>query len=162
MPMALDAKAATRTAEFLASERAAIVDAALSAVVGAHASHYAAVGRDETLARLEALFDRLIDTAGSRDVGGVVAYARQLAGERFSAGYDLSEVQIAINALEEAVWRRIFSELQADELAIALGIVSTTLGTAKDALAREYVSLATHTRAPSLDLSALFAGVRQA
>ena len=44
----------------------------------------------------------------------------------------------------------------------AMGIVSTTLGAAKDALASEYVSLATRTRAPSLDLSALFAGVKQA
>jgi hypothetical protein len=32
---------------------------------------------------------------------------------------------------------------------------------AKDALARNYVSLATNTRAPSLDLQALFAGTER-
>jgi hypothetical protein len=40
-----------------------------------------------------------------------------------------------------------------------LGLVSTILGAAKDALAREYVSLATHRHAGSLDLRALFAGI---
>ncbi len=39
-----------------------------------------------------------------------------------------------------------------------LGHVSTILGAGKDALARRYVSLATDTRAPSLDLRALFTG----
>jgi hypothetical protein len=39
-----------------------------------------------------------------------------------------------------------------------LGLVSTILGAAKDALARKYVSLATNTHAPSLDMQALFAG----
>ena len=44
------------------------------------------------------------------------------------------------------------------ELARALGLVSTVLGAAKDSLARAYVSLASQTKAPSLDLSALFKG----
>ncbi len=45
-----------------------------------------------------------------------------------------------------------------DELAEALGLVGTVLGAAKDALARAYVSLAGKSKAPSLDLSALFEG----
>ena len=162
MPMALNSKGTTRTPDFLAVQRAAIVDAAVAAVVDAHASHYDSAGPDEIRARLDALFDRLVDASATRDLGGVVAYARRLAGERFSAGYDLSEVQTAINALEEAVWGRVFSELQPREFAEALGLVTTTLGAAKDALAREYVSLATRAHAPSLDLRALFAGVDQA
>ena len=50
------------------------------------------------------------------------------------------------------------ADLEAADLAEALGLVSTVFGAAKDALGRRYVSLATHTRAPSLDLRALFAG----
>jgi len=46
-----------------------------------------------------------------------------------------------------------------DELAEAVGLLSTILGFGKDALARTYVSLASHRRVPSLDLSALFSGV---
>jgi hypothetical protein len=149
-------------AAFLDLQRAPILDGAVSAVLRAHTSHYASAGPNEIRTRLEALFDRLVAAAASRDLGSVVAYAGQLARERYSAGYDLAEIQAAINALEEAVWRRVFSELQSHEFAEALGVVSTTLGAAKDALAREYVSLATHAHAPSLDLRALFAGIEHA
>jgi hypothetical protein len=88
----------------------------------------------------------------------MLSYAEQVAEERFNAGYDLSEVQTAFNTLEEATWSRVFAELEPAEFAQALGLVSTVLGAAKDALARTYVSLATNAHAPSLDLHALFEG----
>ena len=83
---------------------------------------------------------------------------QQIAAERFTSGYDLSEVQNAFNALEGAIWTRVFAALEPGQYAEALGLVTTILGAGKDALAREYVSLATDTHAPSLDLRALFAG----
>ena len=67
-------------------------------------------------------------------------------------------MQTGFNALEAATWSRILTGLEPTQLAEALGLVSTVFGAAKDALGRRYVSLATKTRAPSLDLRALFAG----
>jgi hypothetical protein len=88
----------------------------------------------------------------------VLDYARKLAAERFESGYDLSEVQGAFNAVEEAAWSRLYARLQPEQLALSLGLVSTVLGAAKDALGREYVSLASRTHVPSLDMRALFTG----
>lgn len=147
-----------KTAEFLTHEHNVIVDAAEAALARMHARHYESAGASEVHRRLEALYDHLLDALRSRDLGPIVAYAEQVAQERFNAGYDLSEVQTAFNALEEATWTRVFAELQPTQFAEALGLVSTILGAAKDALARKYVSLATNTHAPSLDLQALFAG----
>ena len=123
-----------------------------------HVRHYESVGETEVRQRLEALYDHVLDALRSRNLGPIVASAEQVARERFEAGYDLSEVQTAFNALEEATWSRIFAGLQPTQFAEALGLVGTILGAAKDALARTYVSLATNTHAPSLDLQALFAG----
>ena len=69
-----------------------------------------------------------------------------------------TSVQTGFNALEAATWGRILTGLEPTQLAEALGLVSTVFGAAKDALGRRYVSLATKTHAPSLDLRALFAG----
>ena len=146
------------TAEFLNHEREAIVDAAEVALARTHARHYESAGANEVRHRLQALFDHVLDAVRSRDLGSIVAYAEQVAHERFNASYDLSEVQTAFNALEEATWSRIFAELEPAQFAEALGLVSTILGAAKDALARNYVSLATNAHAPSLNLQALFAG----
>ncbi|MGE5690403.1 MAG: hypothetical protein ACM33B_07580 [Pseudomonadota bacterium] len=146
------------TEAFLARERGTIVDAAEAALARVTTRHYGAEGREEVRRRLELLFDRVATAVADRDLEPVVDYARAVAEDRFAAGYDLSEVQTAFNVLEEATWLRVFAELPPDAYAEALGLVSTVLGAAKDALAQRYVSLASDAHAPALDLRALFAG----
>lgn len=153
---------ADETVAFLRRSREEIVARAALSLGGSHVRHYEAAGQREVRRRLERLYDVLVAAAASRDLGGVIAFAEQLARERFDAGYDLSEVQAACNGLEEAAWSRAFLDLPPDQYGAALGLISTVLGTAKDALARTYVSLATHTHAPALDLQALSAGTERA
>lgn len=138
-------------------ERGSIITAAHESIRHSR-THYETAGAAETRRRLEALYDQLSRAISSRDLAGIVSFARNLAAERFEAGYDLSEVQSAFNALEEATWSNLCARLEPDQLALALGLVSTVLGAAKDALAREYVSLASRTHVRSLDLRALFSG----
>jgi len=146
------------TAGFLAGERAAIVSEAEDALARLREGRYETVAASEIRERLDLLFGQLVEAVSRRSLSGVIEYAGTVARERFEAGYDLSEVQAAFNALEAATWTRIIAGLEADELAEALGLVSTVLGAAKDALGRQYVSLATRSHAPSLDLRALFDG----
>lgn len=149
-------------AELLEQHRASIVDTAEAALGRAHARHYESAGANEARRRLEALFDGVLAAAESRDLGDMLAYSRALAAQRFSAGYDLSEIQTAFNALEESMWGCLLSELRPDQLAEPLALVSTILGASKDALVREWVCLATHSHTPSLDVRALFAGTDSA
>jgi hypothetical protein len=149
---------ATETLAFLTREREAIVDAAQAGLARSHSSHYESAGALEVRRRLEALFDRVVESLVKQHLGPVSTHVQEIAEERFSSGYDLAEVQAAFGALESAVWARVFATLPPDQFAQTLGLVSTILGEAKDALARRYVSLATNTHAPSLDLRALFAG----
>jgi hypothetical protein len=88
----------------------------------------------------------------------MIAHAEGIARERFEAGFDLWEVQTAFNVLEEAIWVRILKELAPTDFAEALGIISTVLGVGKDTLARRYVSLASRSRVPTLNLQSLFTG----
>ena len=86
------------------------------------------------------------------------AHADTIARERFSAGYDLWEVQTLFNVLEEVVWNRILKELPPGDFAEAIGLVSTAPGTGKDTLARRYVTLAGKARVSTLYLQSLFTG----
>jgi hypothetical protein len=92
----------------------------------------------------------------------MVAHTDSIARERFASGFDLWEVQTAFNVLEEAIWVHILKELPPTEYAEALGLVSTVLGTGKDTLARRYVSLASKTKASTLNLQSLFTGMEGA
>ncbi len=67
-------------------------------------------------------------------------------------------MQTAFNVLEEAMWRTVVAATPPDQLAEAVGLLSTVLGAGKDALAAAYVSLATQHHVGSLDLTAMFQG----
>lgn len=146
------------TTEFLVDHRPAIIDGAAAALHESAERHYQSLDSKTVRSRLEFLYDRVVAAAVSRDLSSVLSYASDLADQRFAAGYDVAEIQFAVNALEEAVWREVFSALPPGEHAETLALVSTIFGAAKDALAREYVTLASHTHAPSLDVRRLFAG----
>jgi hypothetical protein len=152
-----DAPSAAELVRVLERERASIVRAA-SDSIRRSPTHYVAEGEDEIQRRIETLYDELLTAVSRRDLSSVLEYARRLAAGRFRSGYDLSEVQSAFNALEEATWTCLCARLEQEQLGLSLGLVSTVLGAAKDALAREYVSLASHERMPALDLRALFTG----
>jgi hypothetical protein len=156
-----DPEGSAELLQILEQERAPIVDAACESLQHSR-THYESAGREETRRRVEALCDELLGALSSRDLGHILDYARELAAERFDSGYDLSEVQGAFNAVEEAAWTRLCARLEPEQLALSLGLVSTVLGAAKDALGREYVSLASKTHVPSLDMSALFTGASAA
>jgi len=113
-----------------------------------------------TTQRYRKVFDLIVESIAKRDVGPLLTWSKELAERQFSAGHDLSEVQTAINALEEALWKRLLDVLDPSEFAKAIGAVSTVLGLSKDMIARTYVSLASHQRAPSLDMSRLFSGTQ--
>jgi hypothetical protein len=121
-------------------------------------THYAASGPEMTKDRLRVLFDVVVVGIADRELGPVLAYAKDLARQRFSAGFGVGEVQTAFNALEEAAWRYVVANCKGQELVDAVAALGTVLGAGKDELAREYVSLASNKHVPSLDLSALFGG----
>lgn len=135
-----------------------VIDEASSALQRSHVTHYELAGETLTRQRLTELFHTVATAIRTRHLGELSTYVEQLAVERFDQGFDVSEVQIAFNALEEAMWRRVVSAASADELADALGLLSTVLGFGKDATTRKYVSLASQKHVRSLDLSKLFAG----
>ena len=135
-----------------------VLDEAYSALHRAHVAHYELAGEAFTRQALADLFRLVVDAIRNRDLAEMSAYSEGIAAERFNHGYDISEVQMAFNSLEDAMWRRVVSTEPPGDLAEAIGLLSTVLGFGKDAVARTYLSLACQRHVPSLDLSALFAG----
>lgn len=145
--------------EVLTTEGDAIVDSAAAALERSNLPHYAAAGTDAARERLAQLLTLVVTSVHTRDLVPIVDYATQIARERFDAGFDIREVQAAFNVLEEAAWARVVDAIAPRDLAEAVGMVTTVIGAGRDALAREYVSLASKQHVPTLDLSALFRGV---
>ncbi len=144
--------------KILEEGRQEMLEEAVESVRRARLEGYEKAGLDLTRKRLGDLLDLVITAVLARNLAPIIAHANTVATERFEAGVDLSEVQTAFNVLEEVIWLRILKKLPAAKQAEALGLVGTVLGSAKDSLARKYVSMATQTHTPSLNLKALFLG----
>lgn len=145
-------------AGFLTAHRASILDRASTGVASRRLPHYEAAGADEVSSRLAALFDVVVGAAAERHLEAALVYAEGLASSRQQAGHDLSEVQRAINALEEQLWHAVLVDAPADVQGYALGVVSTVLGAIKDRLGCAYVSQAASTPTHTLRLDELFRG----
>jgi hypothetical protein len=135
-----------------------ITEAACEAMARSHAKSYEKAGIEHIHQRIRALYVLTVRAVKEKNLGPMVAHAETIARERFTAGYDLWEVQTAFNVLEESIWTRVLKELPPNDYGEALGMVSTVLGAGKDTLARRYVSLASKMKAPPLNLQSLFSG----
>jgi hypothetical protein len=135
-----------------------LVDEALTELRHARLQHYIADGEEITRKRVTEFIERAMECFSSRRAEPMVEHAAHIARERHAAGYDLFEVQTAINVIEEALWKRILSSVDSDELAHALGMVNAIFGMSKDVLARTYVSLATNRETPRKELKDILDG----
>lgn len=122
-------------------------------------AHYERQGETFTRSALAAVFDLVVAAISDRELAALSVHADAIAEERFHSGFDISEVQAAFNALEVAMWRKVVASTALDDLAESIGLLSTVMGFAKDALARRYISLASNRHVHSLDMSALFGGL---
>lgn len=155
--MPLDPLAPPRTADLLAHEREAIVAAAVSA--GLRYANRETAGGATTLAlRLDAALGQAIQSLASHDLGPAIRFGESLAGERHAGGFQIAEVQDALDALEAASWSRLVAKLDPSQHARALADVSTVFGAMKDALGRRWVDETARHGLRTVDLRALASG----
>ena len=144
--------------ELLEAHQADILADAAQALARCRLPHYSHEGAEPARRRLDQLLALTIRCVRERDLAPMLAHSQAIARERFEAGFDLRELQTAFNVLEEAMWRHVVARIPKDELAEAIGLLTTVHGAGKDRLARTWVELATHRQAPSLDVEMLFKG----
>jgi len=74
----------------------------------------------------------------------IIGPSQQMAADHFAAGIEIAEVQTAFTVLEDVLWRHLADAVSGDQRLDTLRLVNVILGAGRDALARTYVSLASH------------------
>lgn len=144
--------------ELLTTQADHIVKDALEAVERSQLPFYKHSGTEQTRQRVKALFVLTARAIKERNLGPLLAHAENIGRERFAAGADLAEIQIAFNVLEEVLWHRILTSVPPASYGEALGLVGTVLGAGKDMVGRTYVTMASKSKVPTLNLEQLFDG----
>ena len=96
--------------------------------------------------------------ATERRLDPAVAHADAIGVDRHQSGHDLSEVQRAINVLEEQLWQAVLTDAPPAAEGHALGVVSTILGSIKDGVACAYASRASSSPMRTLRVEEMFKG----
>lgn len=127
--------------ELLESKAEEIINGASNAMQRTGMKHYDADTPEQIRKKLTMLYHLTERGVNEQNLFPMISYVEKMAEERFSSGFDLQEVQTAINVLEEFMWKQIIENLPAGAQAEALRIISSIFGGAKDAIARRYVEL---------------------
>lgn len=147
--------------ELLEEKKDEIVREATNSLNGSRLQHYQTVGIEKCRQRYIRLYHFVLKSIRENNLIGIIHYIKNVARERFLSGYDIQEVQMALNIMEEAMWHCIIKavkKVKPLDLGKSLELMSTVCGVTKDFLADTYVSLSTQKKVPALDVSALFAG----
>ena len=140
----------------LEEKREEIINDAYASIEPVKLQGYTKVGEERTKNKLCSCYDVMTECVKENTLIPMLNHTEKMANDRFNAGYDLHEVQTAINSIEEALWKQIFANTTPEKLAESLGLVATVLGAGKDHLARTYVELASKTKVTTLNLQEIF------
>ena len=138
----MEASAALATAE----DR--VVEETAATLERRHQAHHHAVSPEERRRNVRDLYELVVQCVHEGRTEPIIASSRQIAANRFEAGFDIAEIQGTFNVLEEVLWRHVASTFADDQRIEALGLMNTILGAGKDALARTYVTLASRGAGP--------------
>jgi len=109
-------------------------------LVRTNLEHYNKLNPERVRARLARLYFVTRECAELNTNDPIKKYMEEIAPNRFESGYELYEVQTAINILEECLWKNIVDRVNANEQMLALFRSHEIMCAAKGALAKSFVA----------------------
>jgi hypothetical protein len=76
-----------------------------------HLPGYEALERDEVAARLQQLLEAVVTALSQRSATPMVEYAGRIAEQRRQSGIGLRDLRCAFDALQEALWHQLLTQL---------------------------------------------------
>lgn len=101
--------------------------------------HYDTIETPVLTARVGRLVDAFLRSLDEGPVSFAM-FVHELTEERMAEGYYLDEIQTVLNVLEEAAWQRVVASTPLESQVRLVGHVSYIIGSAKDQVARVYLT----------------------
>lgn len=91
--------------------------------------------------RVEELFNLTLLCLETRNYLPLIDFSERLAKERFIEYFDLHDIQVMFNVLEEELWKKVLDEYNPEEYKDSLSLISTILGFGKEMISVTYSDL---------------------
>ncbi len=143
--MEISAQVAAGISAVLADARERVVGEALAALNERDQAGCLASSLTERRQDMEHLFELIQRCAHEGHCEPIIGPSQRMAADHFANGIEIAEVQAAFTVLENVLWRHLADALSGDDQRLeTLRLINAILGAGRDALARTYVSLASH------------------
>ncbi len=114
---------------------------ATNSLVRAQLPHYRKFKESDIHAKFKKLLQDITTCVENNSCNDLVPYVDKLSDERFQMGFEPTEVQTAINILEEAVWKNIAELVDMDKQVSAMKLITCIISKAKQEMIGEYAML---------------------
>lgn len=114
---------------------------ATNSLVRAHLPHYEKFKDSDINERFKKLLVSITKCVEKNSCDELNSYMDKLSDERFSMGFEPTEVQVALNIFEEALWKNIDEKVDEDKQVAAMKLITNIVGKAKQEMLGEYAIL---------------------
>ena len=143
--MEISAQVPAGISAVLADARDRVVGEALAALNERDQAGCLASSPAERRQDMEHLFELIQRCLNEGHCEPIIGPSQRMAADHFANGIEIAEVQAAFTVLENVLWRQLADALSGDDQRLeTLRLINVILGAGRDALARTYVSLASH------------------
>ena len=118
-----------------------ILEDAANSLQRAQLPHYKNFSETDIIANFKKLLQYITKCVEKNSCNELVPYVDKLSDERFSMGFEPTEVQIAINILEESMWKNIGELVDKDKQVSAMKLITCIISKAKQEMIGEYAML---------------------
>lgn len=127
--------------ELLYNKPEQILLEATNSLVRAHLPHYEKFKESDINERFKKLLVSITKCVEKNSCDELNSYMDKLSDERFSMGFEPTEVQVALNIFEEALWKNIDEKVDEDKHVSAMKLITSIVGKAKQEMLGEYAML---------------------
>jgi hypothetical protein len=103
--------------------------------------HYSKFRLEEIHKKYSNLLLALTKCIETQTCDDMIGYMDLISDERFASGFEVEEIQIALNIFEEALWKNIRKYVDPQVHYASKKMVTTIIDKAKEELLNEYVTL---------------------
>lgn len=114
---------------------------ATNSLLRAHLPHYEKFKESDINERYRKLLISITKCVEKNSCNDLASYMDKLSDERFSMGFEPTEVQVAINIFEEALWKNISDLVDGDKQISAMKLITGIISRAKQEMLGEYAML---------------------
>ncbi|HAX49253.1 MAG TPA: hypothetical protein PK605_08130 [Ignavibacteria bacterium] len=127
--------------ELIHNQPELITKEATNSLIRVQLPHYSKFRLEEIQVKYSNLLLALTKCVETQNCNDMIGYMDLISDERFASGFEVEEIQIALNIFEEALWKNIRKYVDPKDHYASKKMVTTIVDKAKEELLNEYVTL---------------------